>query len=88
MRESWKTAPTWKKVVVLYIHDTIYNLVCSLAGFVALFVLYPAQASINDWHNLQIGTATYFAFLALIALLGITGVLPRIFGRGGLTGKK
>jgi magnesium-transporting ATPase (P-type) len=88
MRESWKKAPNWKKVVVWYIQDTIYNFVCSMAGFIALFALYRAQASINNWHDIQIGTATYFAFLSLIALLGITGVLPRTFGRGGLTGKQ
>ena len=29
MRDSWKKAPTWKKVVVWYIQDTIYNFVCS-----------------------------------------------------------
>ena len=88
MRSSWKDAPAWKKVIVWYIQDPIYNFVCSMTGFISLFALCRTQATINDWHNIQIGTATCFVFLTLIALLGITGVLPRTFGKGGLTGKQ
>jgi len=87
VRKGLENAPTWKRVFVWYIQDSIYNFVSSLAGFIALFILYRAQSTIVNWHDVQIGTATYFAFLGLLALLGTTGVLPRTFGRGGLLGK-
>ena len=80
--------PTWKRVVVWYVQDAIYNFICSMAGFIALFLLIRAHDTLNDWYGIEIGTATYLVFLTLLAVLGTSGVLPRMFGRGSFVGRK
>ena len=37
--EKPNNIPTWGKVIVNRIHDTIYNLVTAFSGFVALYTL-------------------------------------------------
>lgn len=65
----------WQWYVLWYVQDCIYNFVCSMAGFLALRYLVQNPDLITE-------NAASFGFLTVLAILGISGSMPRIFYRG------
>jgi hypothetical protein len=79
--QDWKK---WQKAVVWYVQDSIFNFVCGLAGFLSLRLLVPIWASFSrDFSNVSSGSAILLGLLSVIAILGISGALPRILSRYG-----
>jgi hypothetical protein len=78
----------WDRRFLLNIHGSIYNFIASMAGFFALKQTEEILRSIGNLHDIGIGTAALVSFLTLVAILGISGVLPRFFWRGALLGTK
>ena len=76
------------KIMLYYGHDFVYNFICSLAGFAALRLEANILKSIVNVSDIGVGIAGFLAFLSLVAILGISGVLPRFFYKGALIGKK
>jgi hypothetical protein len=70
------------KIFVQYIQDFIYNFMSSMAGFAALLLDYSIYNSINDLSKIETGTGLFMSFLALIAIIGMSGALPRIIWQG------
>ena len=62
--------------MIFYIHDFFFNFNCAMAGFVALFVVSRILSSVTDLSHMDSGTGIILAFLSLITVTGIAGVLP------------
>lgn len=84
-KQRWKR---WDKVILLHLHGSIYNFVSSMAGFYALKLMLRIIESIPDLADIKVGTAAFLSFLILVAILGISGVLPRFFWKGAFIGSK
>jgi hypothetical protein len=55
-----------------------------MAGFTALYVECYMFTLIKDWAQIESGTGIVISFLSLIAIAGISGVLPPILYHGKL----
>jgi hypothetical protein len=74
--------PSWEAIIVFSIHDFIYNFVCSLVGFCSWYILCIFYSKIDNLANIQTGTGILLAFFVLIAITGISGILPFILATG------
>lgn len=74
--KKWKT---WEKIVILYVHDFIFRLVCTMAGFVALYVSYILAKGI---FNLSLSASVLLAFSFLIGVIGVGGQLHYVILMG------
>ena len=73
------------RIVLLCLADALTYFICTLSGFVALWLL--LQSGITEAHiPATAGEATWLIFLALYSLLGITGKLPEVLTRLHLPG--
>ena len=73
------------RVILLCLADTLTYLVCTLSGFVALWLL--LHSGVVDGHIPTTAVeATWLIFLAAYSLLGITGKLPEVLPRIHLPG--
>jgi len=67
-----------RRVVLLCLADMFTYFICTLSGFVALYLLFEffelRQPRLPD----SGGEATWLIFLALYGLLGVTGKLPEM----------
>ena len=69
--------------------DAVYNFVCTFAGFAALLVDYRIFIQIKDnLANINTGTGLVFSFLLVFSAIAVSGSLPRIIYRHGLSGAK
>lgn len=75
---------THTRLFVQYIQDFLYNFVSSIAGFVAFLVDYKIFKSMDDWSELSTGASFLISFIAIVAIIGMSGALPRIIWRRGL----
>ncbi len=78
--------PGWQKVFVHYAHTFILNTFGSFAGFVALLLASHVYEQLSPPRQLETGTAILLGFLALVAITGMTGILPEMLYRGRLFG--
>lgn len=76
-----------EQIIVHRIHDFVFNFVCSIAGYIALYASCIIFLSINDLSKIEIGTGIILSFLTLVSLAGISGVLPQLLLLGKLFGK-
>jgi len=83
--KEWKR---WHKLALLHLHGSIYNFVSAMAGFYALKLMLRILESIPNLADIGVGTAAFLSFLVLVAILGISGVLPRFLWKGALIGSK
>ena len=81
--EIW-TKP--QRVVLLCLADTIFYLLCTLAGFVSLFLVYHLTNQLSFFSQLQVGSALLLIFLILFGILGVTGQLPHLLQQGKFPG--
>ena len=73
------------RVILLCIADMLTYFICTMSGFVALLLLF--HSGIASAHlPTSGGEATWFIFLAVYGLLGVTGKLPEILSRVTLPG--
>jgi hypothetical protein len=69
---AWKP---WERVVVLYIHDFVFRLVCTLAGFVSLYMSIALFNEITPDSELSIGDALLMFLTFLVGVIGVGGQL-------------
>lgn len=81
-RDKKKNWSGFGLVYVLCIQDFFFNFVCSLAGFISLYLLCVMVPSLGDISKIAAGTGILMVFLALIAISGISGQLPSMLARG------
>lgn len=82
--EPW----TFKEQIIVHrIHDFIFNFVCSIAGYIALYAICRIFLSINDLSKIETGTGIVLTLLTIVSLAGISGVLPPLLLLGKLFGK-
>lgn len=84
-KEAW---PPWQRIVVHYVHAFALNAVGSLTGFVALFMALAVYRDLGSPPKVEAGTGVLLVFLGLLAVTGITGILPEILYRGGVFGAR
>jgi hypothetical protein len=83
--KNWKP---WKKAVVWYIQDSIFNFVCGIAGFLAFRLFVKIILSLgSDFSKISPGVGIFLGVLLFVAILGVSGSLPRILSRYGFSGK-
>lgn len=76
-----------EQIIVHRIHDFVFNYVCSIAGYIALYAICNIFLGINDLLKIEIGTGIILSFLTLVSLAGISGLLPPLLFLGKLFGK-
>lgn len=76
---SWKK---WEKWVILYIHDFAFRFICTMTGFVAMYLIFVLYGDLNQLSGLSSGSSVFFVFLTLIGILGIGGQLHYILLMG------
>ena len=69
------------------IHGFWVNMIGSFAGFIALAFIGRVACGLTP-DQVTIGVAALFTFLGLLAITGVTGILPEILYRGSLFNKK
>lgn len=87
-RKEWSLL---ERIIIQCSEYFLFNFVCSMAGFVALYVECKIILSINGFEGLTkigSGTSVFLIFLSLIAILGISGKLSFIFFHGKIFGSK
>ena len=70
---SWSIS---EKLVILFIHDFAFRLICTISGFVSIYLAYWLFR--ENFQNLTIGAAILILFLFLIGIIGIGGQLHYI----------
>ena len=71
-----------QRIVVLCVADAILYLLCSAAGFAALWVAYALTLAAPKLNEITAGGAALLIFLWLFGLLGVTGQLPHLIQQG------
>jgi len=79
--KNWQA---WQKVLVLDIHDFAFRFVCTMAGFLALFVSYRIAESVDLLADLSTGAAALLVFSFMIGVIGVGGQLHYIILLGKL----
>jgi len=77
--KQWKL---WEKVMILYIHDFVFRFVCTIAGFLALYVSYHLLLKAPHIFELSAGTALLLVFSFLIGIIGVGGQLHYVILMG------
>ena len=72
----------WEKVIVLDIHDFAFRFVCTMAGFLALYVSYRLIAEVPSTFELSAGTSLLLVFSFLIGVIGVGGQLHYVILMG------
>jgi len=62
-------------------HGALYFL-CSLSGFIAWSIVRSVAEKIGNWSEVAGGTGAILIALALISVVGVSGILPRILYLG------
>lgn len=73
-----------EQVVVHRVHDFIFNFVCSFAGFIAFYLISTLLPESADFIRMETGAGIVIGFLSILALAGISGVLPPLLMLGKL----
>lgn len=77
--------PKYVKPFAYGFHHGAFYFLCSISGFIAWCLALKIAEKINiinDWSAVSGGTATILTALLLIAVLGVSGALPRILFLG------
>jgi len=78
-KDGWSR---FELLYVLYVQDIIYNVVCSVSGFLSIYALSRFFQSTGDLANLSGGSSVAAIFLALLGLTGASGQLPFLLTHG------
>lgn len=85
LRNYW--TKTWQKWFILYIHDFVFRFICSIAGFVSLYLAFILAGNITNLLTLTTGTSVLISFLFLIGIIGVGGQLHTVILMGKLLPK-
>lgn len=69
---AWKR---WERVVVLYVHDFAFRFVCTIAGFVSLYMSVVLFNEISPDSELSTGDSLLMLLLFLVGVVGVGGQL-------------
>lgn len=75
------------RILAYQVPDVILNVVCTIAGFVALAVMSTILSSVQVT-QIGLGTGVFLSALLFVVVSGIAGVLPLILWRGTYPGVK
>ena len=78
-KQSWNTLEKW---VILFVHDFVFRFICTISGFVALYLIYILYWDKDTIQNLTAGSSVFIVFLTLIGIIGIGGQLHYIILMG------
>jgi len=79
VKKDWKG---WEKWIVLYMHDFIFRFVCTMAGFISLYLAYHMIFGENCCNNSA--SEILVAFLSIIGIIGVGGQLHYVILLGKL----
>ena len=65
----------WERMVVLYLHDFVYRFVCTMAGFVSLYMSLLLFNEIAPDREMTTGDALMLVVLFLVGVVGVGGQL-------------
>ena len=74
----WKT---WEVVLVRYVQDFLFHVVCAIAGFLALFLAVVALQEAKSFADIQSGAAVLIVFCFLLGLVGAACRWPELLLR-------
>ena len=80
---AWFMSPR-ETVVVRYVYDGLLYFFCSIVGFVALWLAISIFDTLPNVHDIPGGTGALLAFLSVLGLVGISGMLPYVIQLGKL----
>jgi hypothetical protein len=69
---AWKR---WERIVVLYVHDFAFRFICTMAGFVSLYMSVALFNDISPDSELSTGDALLMLFSFLLGVVGVGGQL-------------
>jgi hypothetical protein len=72
---AWKR---WERVLVLYVHDFAFRFVCTMAGFVSLYMSVVLFNEISPDTELSTGDAFLMLLLFLVGVIGVGGQLHHV----------
>lgn len=73
-------------VSIFCVHDMLFHFLCSLAGFLALFVASNLYESLASRQEYDTGKSVLLVFSFLFGVVGVTGQLPHLILQGKLPG--
>jgi hypothetical protein len=76
---AWKP---WERILVLYIHDFAFRFICTLAGFLALYMSIVLFNEIDPETELSTGDSLLLVLLFLIGVIGAGGQLHYVMLMG------
>jgi hypothetical protein len=76
--DSVKEWERWRKIIVLDMHDFVFRFVCTMAGFLALFVSYHIVEFVTDFSKISTGATTLLVLFFLIGVIGVGGQLHHL----------
>jgi hypothetical protein len=88
IRDSKAPWSRWQRVIVHYVHAFAFNFIGSLTGFVALLLARALYRHLGSPPSIEAGAGVLLVFLGLVAITGMTGILPELLSRGGVFGVK
>lgn len=83
-RSRWTTS---QRIVLLCLHDCFLYMVSTASGFVSFFLDYRIWDGLQNFADIDTGTAVLIVSLALLGILGVTGQLPPLIQEGKLVPK-
>jgi hypothetical protein len=76
---GWKP---WERMIVLYVHDFVFRFVCTMAGFVSLYLSIVLFNEISPDNELSTGDALLMLLMFLIGIIGVGGQLHYVILMG------
>jgi hypothetical protein len=80
--------PQGQRIFVHYIQSCILNVIGCFTGFIALFLAFKVYEQLGPQPKVETGTAVLLGFLGLLAITGVTGILPEMLQRGRVFGPR
>lgn len=75
----WSNLEKW---IILFVHDFAFRFICTITGFIALFLIINLYGDKEILQNLSSGAAVFLVFLSVVAIMGIGGQLHYILLMG------
>src|SRR5574342_1002810 len=69
---EWKT---WERLIVLYVHDFAFRFICTMAGFVSIYMSVALFNEMSPDSELSTGDALLMFLLFLVGIVGAVGQL-------------
>lgn len=76
---EWKP---WERILVLYIHDFAFRFICTMAGFLSLYMSVVLFNQINPESELSTGDSLLLLLLFLVGVIGTGGQLHYVILMG------